>query len=199
MDAARQQAGSSARHAGLPTEPDYPNAVHPLQRYAAARAAPEPDYRRDAAPYADEPDPSRYDDALYGQLDDGAQHPRTMPAYADDAYAYQDGYDDGAERASPETSRRHGHRRRRSCAGGRRNRAPRLPIAPMSDRPAAASRRSSGLTPVRPRSCRRPSDGNSQGAGPHGGRRRRRENRSPRRSAGRRQRQGPVRAWCFRR
>ena len=38
----------------------------------------------------------------------------------------------------------------------------RLPIAPMSDRPAAASRRSSRPTPVRPRSCRRPADGNGK-------------------------------------
>jgi len=51
---------------------DYPSAVHPLQRHAAARAAPEPEYQ-DAEPYADETDPSRYDEALYGQIDDGAQ------------------------------------------------------------------------------------------------------------------------------
>ena len=76
---------------------DYPSAVHPLQRYA--QAAPEPDYQR-VPPSADadrEPDPSRYDDALYGQLDPGAQEPRHDPAYPDDPYGYQDGYDDGAE------------------------------------------------------------------------------------------------------
>lgn len=75
---------------------DYPSAVHPLQRYAAAaaRAAPEPEYR-EAEPYAEETDPSRYDDALYGQIDDGTQ--QHDPAYADDGYAYQDGYDEGAE------------------------------------------------------------------------------------------------------
>jgi hypothetical protein len=75
--------------------PEYPSAVHPLQRYAAARAAPEPPY--DPPPFADgdrEPDPSRYDEALYGQPDAGAQ--QHDPAYADDAY-YQDGYDDDAE------------------------------------------------------------------------------------------------------
>ncbi len=44
-----------------------------------------------------EPDPSRYDDALYGQLDSGAQEAQHDPAYADDPYAYQDGYGDGAE------------------------------------------------------------------------------------------------------
>jgi hypothetical protein len=78
---------------------DYPSAVHPLQRYATPHAAPEPDYRQ-ALPFPDaeqEPDPSRYDDALYGQLDDGAQQSQHDPAYADDAYAYQDSYGDGAE------------------------------------------------------------------------------------------------------
>ena len=80
--------------------PDYPSSVHPLQRYAAARAAPEPDFQEEPR-YADapepEPDPSRYDDALYGQLDAAAQPLPHDPAYADDAYAYQDGYDDGTE------------------------------------------------------------------------------------------------------
>src|ERR1700733_2383295 len=80
-----------------PTE--YPSAVHPLQRYA--RAAPEPDYREEPQ-YADEPDPSRYDDALYGQIDDGSQQSRHDPAYADEeAYAYQDDYDEAAEEQVP--------------------------------------------------------------------------------------------------
>ena len=82
-----------------PYPQDYPSAVHPLQRYAAQHAAPEPDYQQ-APPFADadqEPDPSRYDDALYGQIDPGAQESQHDPAYADDAYAYQDSYGDGAE------------------------------------------------------------------------------------------------------
>ncbi len=80
-------------------EQDYPSAVHPLHRYAAPLAAPEPDYHQSPS-YADagqEPDPSRYDDALYGELDPGAQQARHDPAYADDPYAYQDGYGDEAE------------------------------------------------------------------------------------------------------
>lgn len=79
--------------------PDYPSAAHPLQRYVAGRAAPEPDYRQEVPfPDADsEPDPARYDDALYGQLDAGSQDLQQEPVYADDAYAYQDDYDDGAE------------------------------------------------------------------------------------------------------
>src|ERR1700694_634613 len=82
---------------------NYPNAVHPLQRYAAQHAAPEPDYHR-APPFADadqEPDPSRYDDALYGQLDPGAQASQHDPAYADDPYAYQDSYGEVTEDQVP--------------------------------------------------------------------------------------------------
>jgi hypothetical protein len=92
----------AARHESPPQEDypqDYPSAVHPLQRYAAQHAAPEPDYRQ-APPFAEgdqEPDPSRYDDALYGQLDSGAQTSQHDQAYADDPYAYQDSYDEVAE------------------------------------------------------------------------------------------------------
>jgi hypothetical protein len=80
---------------------DYPSAVHPLQRYATPRAAPEPVYEPEPA-YDDaehEADPSRYDEALYGQLDTGEHQPQQ--AYADDPYTYQDGYDDGAEEVAP--------------------------------------------------------------------------------------------------
>ena len=93
----------AARHEDPPPQDDdqqdYPSAVHPLQRYAAAHAAaPAPDYHQ-APLFADTDqasDPSRYDDALYGQLDSGeaSQHD---PAYADDPYDYQHGYGDGAE------------------------------------------------------------------------------------------------------
>jgi hypothetical protein len=76
---------------------DYPNAVHPLQRYADAHAAREPDYQV-APQHADEPDPSRYDEALYGQLDTGAQDSRLDPVYAENAYTYQDGDDEGEHR-----------------------------------------------------------------------------------------------------
>ena len=68
---------------------------HPLRRYAAARPAPEPDYH-EAPPFAEaEPhaDPSRYDHALYGEPDPGTYDPQHQDgAYAEDAYAYQDGY-----------------------------------------------------------------------------------------------------------
>ena len=79
---------------------DYPSSVHPLQRYASARAAPPvPDYEQ-AQPFAEgdpEPDPSRYDEALYGQLDSGDPQTQHDPAYADDADAYQDGYGEEGE------------------------------------------------------------------------------------------------------
>jgi hypothetical protein len=76
---------------------EYPSAEHPLRRYATPVALPEPDY--DPAPsYADtdQPDPSRYDEALYGQLVTGEEQPQDA-AYPDDPYAYQDGYEEGEE------------------------------------------------------------------------------------------------------
>jgi len=91
---------------------DYPSAVHPLHRYATPRApTAEPNYH-EAPPFADtdhEPDPSRYDEALYGQLETGAQQePQYGEAYADDPYGYQDGYDDGAEEEDQPRKRRGG-------------------------------------------------------------------------------------------
>jgi len=75
----------------------YPSAEHPLRRYATPVAPPEPEYHP-APSFAEtghEADPSRYDEALYGPLDP-VQQPHD-PAYADDAYAYQDGYADEPE------------------------------------------------------------------------------------------------------
>ena len=65
----RRHGCSASRRQEVPQQQDYPSSVHPLQRYAAQRAAPEPDYQE--ARYADEDqeaDPSRYDDALYGRI-----------------------------------------------------------------------------------------------------------------------------------
>ena len=85
-----------------PAEPDYPAAEHPLRRYAAQHAEPEPQHEEyDPEPVyaeADPPlDPARYDDALYGELVAGAHDNPQDQAYQDDAYAYQDGYDDSEE------------------------------------------------------------------------------------------------------
>jgi sporulation related protein len=84
-------------------EPDYrPAPVHPLQRYGAQQPAPAPQqhaqYQYEEEPqYAEEPqpDPSRYDDALYGQIEAGQNYQRD-PAYPDDPYAYQ-AYDEEPE------------------------------------------------------------------------------------------------------
>jgi SPOR domain len=82
------------RAAPQPQEAPQPPAMHPLRRYATPLTAPAPDYHQ-AQPFADaeqEPDPSRYDEALYGELDPGAEEPVHDPAYPDDPYyAYQDG------------------------------------------------------------------------------------------------------------
>jgi hypothetical protein len=91
-----------------PQQDYYPSAVHPLHRYAAAHPAPEPDYDQ-APPFADEadqqPDPSRYDDALYGQLGSDLQETPHGQAYSDDPYGYQDEY---AEAEEPVRKRRGG-------------------------------------------------------------------------------------------
>jgi hypothetical protein len=96
-----------ARHEAPPPqeydepEADYqPSPVHPLHRYAAQPAAePEQDYQEPQQYYADEQpaDPSRYDDALYGQLESGQQEYARDPAYPDDPYAYQSGYEEEPE------------------------------------------------------------------------------------------------------
>jgi SPOR domain len=76
---------------------DYPSSVHPLHRYAAQPAAAHHD---DYYEQGDEQtDPSRYDDALYGQIESGAQDFQREPAYPDDPYAYQDGDEDEPEEA----------------------------------------------------------------------------------------------------
>jgi hypothetical protein len=79
---------------------DFPSAEHPLRRYSAQQAEPAADYGH-PPPFADvdQPvDPSRYDDALFGPLDADGQHDGQLdPAYSDDPYAYQDGYDDDTE------------------------------------------------------------------------------------------------------
>lgn len=113
------------------SEPDYPisvNPIHPLHRYSAqpAAAAPEP---RQSQAYPDhayqdqayqpdqayqqqayqephqQPDPSRYDDALYGRLEAGEQDYQRDPAYPDDPYAYQSDYPDAEADDEPKKQR----------------------------------------------------------------------------------------------
>ncbi|WP_454619210.1 SPOR domain-containing protein [Bradyrhizobium cenepequi] len=81
-------------------EPDLqPSAVHPLHRYGTQHAAaptseyraPVPEYREELplGEPAQQLDPSRYDDALYGQIEAGEQDFQREAAYPDDPYAYQ--------------------------------------------------------------------------------------------------------------
>lgn len=120
-------------------EPDYPvsvSPVHPLHRYSARSAAPEPvhqpqayqDHGQENQSYQDQsyqdqayqqhrpsyqeqsyqepyaPDPSRYDDALYGRLETGEQDYQRDPSYPDDPYAFQSDYPE-AELDEPKKQR----------------------------------------------------------------------------------------------
>jgi sporulation related protein len=87
---------AARQHEPLPyeePEQDDPGTVHPLHRYVQRHPETEAEYDRDPAyAQAEEPlDPSRYDDALYGQIDSGLQETPYEQAYSDDPYAYQDG------------------------------------------------------------------------------------------------------------
>ena len=87
-------------------EQDFPAPVHPLKRYATPLVPPAPEYQAPLFAEAEhEGDSSRYDEALYGQLATPEQEHDA--AYADDAYAYQDGYDEGADE-TPAPKRRGG-------------------------------------------------------------------------------------------
>ena len=102
MQRARQEAPPQEEYEE--PEQDYqPSPVHPLHRYAAQHAAPapepEPEYQEEP-PFPEagqEPDSSRYDDALYGQIESGEQEFQRDPAYPDDPYAYQSGYEEEPE------------------------------------------------------------------------------------------------------
>jgi hypothetical protein len=96
-------------HSAVPEQPDYPGA--PLQqRFGARPPALEPDFDHEQPAFGEteeEPDPARYDGALFGQMEAGAQADfQRDPAFADDPYAYQDGYDDDND--EPEPRRRGG-------------------------------------------------------------------------------------------
>jgi hypothetical protein len=93
----------AAQQEAPPQQDFFDTSVHPLRRYAAAHPPAEPEYH-EAPPFAadadqhGQADPARYDHALYGEPDPGTyaaeQHDA---AYADDPYAYQDGYGDEPE------------------------------------------------------------------------------------------------------
>ncbi len=79
-------------------EPEPVRPVHPLHRYAAQPIAEEHYQHEPPLEEGDEQlDPSRYDDALYGELETGAQDFQRDPAYPDDPYAYQEGDEEEAD------------------------------------------------------------------------------------------------------
>ena len=214
VDAARGAAGAPAAtglsepgspeprppEPGLP-EPGLPEPRLPERRASAASLRGRSCLRLsrttiEAPAFADEADhqadPSRYDDALYGQLDSDAHGDQHDQAYSDDPYAYQDGYADAAE--EPIQKRR----------GGMVTVVVVLALAVLGTGAAFAYRTyvgsprsgeppiikaDTGPTKIVPRACRP----QRQGAGPPGGGRRHREDRSARRSAGRCQAQSAPR------
>ena len=80
-------------------EPEQPSPVHPLHRYAAPPAAASEQNHHEPQQDADEQpaDRSRYDDALYGPIKSVEQENARDPAYPDDPYAYQRGYEEEPE------------------------------------------------------------------------------------------------------
>jgi len=76
-----------------PTNDPYPADVHPLHRYAAAHPPAEPDYDPAhllADAQHEQPDPSRYDETLYGSFEADAQNGQHDHGYVDNAYAYDE-------------------------------------------------------------------------------------------------------------
>ncbi len=82
----------AVRQEAPPPQDDYPNAVHPLHRYAAVHPPAEDNYDPahlfEDSPH--EPDLSRYDDALYGGSESDAQNVQHAQAYSEDDYAYDE-------------------------------------------------------------------------------------------------------------
>ena len=95
----RQRARQEAPPQQEYEEPEQLNPVHPLHRYAAPPAAASEQNHHEPQQDTDEQpaDPSRYDDALYGPIKSVEQENARDPAYSDDPYAYQRGYEEEPE------------------------------------------------------------------------------------------------------
>jgi SPOR domain len=77
---------------------DQGEVAHPMQRYGAEPAPPQPQFRDEQGFDDREQEPARYDDALFGQLDTGGPAFQREQPYPDDPYAFQDdGYEEGEE------------------------------------------------------------------------------------------------------
>ena len=108
LDAARpagsRRAPQEYRRTGLPAEPrasvaslrtaPHPRGLPRARTRAGLSSESLPHYAERAEQAAD---PSRYDDALYGQIESGEQEYQRDPAYPDDPYAYQSDYEDEPE------------------------------------------------------------------------------------------------------
>jgi hypothetical protein len=99
---APQPQAAPAQPQAAPPQPDhYYDEQAAYQQQAYQQQAYQQDaYQNDPQAYAEaeqEIDPSRYDDALYGQLETGAQDFQREPAYPDDPYAYQGEYEEELE------------------------------------------------------------------------------------------------------
>ena len=74
----------------------------PRQRFAAPHPQAQPDAHDDETAFDEqEPDQSRYDDALYGQLGPATQDYQGEQDFQDDQFGYQDGYDEAEEDEAP--------------------------------------------------------------------------------------------------
>jgi len=83
-------------------EQNFQEPVHPVHRYGAGQPAPQQREAFEEPGFPEEDgqdDASRYDDALFGQLDQGGRDLQRQQGYADDPYAFEDedGYDDGED------------------------------------------------------------------------------------------------------
>lgn len=103
------------RATAQPSQDDVPP-LHPVRRYAAStHSAPPPSYSEPEPAYPEQQeyaDPARYDDALYGSVDHAlggsSRSGQQQADYADDPYAYRDGYDYESEEEEVEKPRRGG-------------------------------------------------------------------------------------------
>jgi hypothetical protein len=78
-------------------EQDPQGSVHPVHRYGNA-GSPQQQEEEAFADDEDQPEASRYDDTLFGQVDDGSREFRRDQGYSDDPYAFEeDGYDEGED------------------------------------------------------------------------------------------------------
>ncbi len=99
-----QQRGAGRPEAPRQAQPapqqDFQEPAHPLHRYGSGHPAPQRDaFEEPEFQEEEEGQHERYDDALFGQLDQGGQDFQRDQGFADDPYAFEEeeGYDDGED------------------------------------------------------------------------------------------------------